>query len=96
MFNPNTTPTVSPSDAIVRIDQCGVGTSVVFTDRAAMDSYVAHVEGVAARRYSLQAGGYLQGEVTEQDGFETVFIDGEYHKVPRMVTYPWLRLKPAN
>ena len=43
MFNPNSTPTNSLATAIVRIDKCNVGTSVVFTDRAAMDSYVAPI-----------------------------------------------------
>ena len=105
MFNPSNTPTLTISDAIVRIDQCGVGTSVVFTDKAAMDSYVAHVQGVAERRFPLQSGRYLQGESIEQKRdergnllFDSEWVSdgegsGDYVETPHMVTYPWLRLR---
>lgn len=86
MFNPNAAPTISASNAIIRIEPCGFGTKIVFSDNEALDSYVDHVQGIADRRILLPNGKYLQGEVEEQDGYE----------VSRMVTYPWLRLAPAN
>ncbi len=91
------------NSAIVRINQCGIGTSVVFTDKTAMDSYVKYVAGVAERRFPLINGGYLEGETTEQvideRGYPIIDmvpceIPGELRETPRMVTYPWLRLKP--
>ncbi len=105
MLNPNNTPIQPVSSAIVRIDQCGVGTSVVFTDRAAMDAYVRYVDGVAERRFPLVSGGYLQGESIEQARdergnllFDSEWISdgedsGDYVDTPRMVAYPWLRLR---
>ena len=107
MFNPSNTPTVSLSSAIVRVTQCSLGTQVFFSDKGAMDAYVRYVDGVAERRFPLANGGYLQGESIEQARdergnllFDTDLVDTgdgmDYVEVPRMVTYPWLRLKPAS